>query len=162
MEVSFPNKFSKRTRSYLDLDSPRSAPGSNSARTRPAWSSARSRRFRVVWRTWHGSCCRAALPPLATTRRVLASWRRYTGSCRAVPRKSKLADNPREAAAVVRWSRHRWCSCNNRCWCTRSVRRCCTRTSSRNAPRSGSPFFVNYLPRFSMKKKDTVDPTSAY
>lgn len=137
----------------LDPDSLRSAPGSNSERTRPAWPSARSRRCWAVWRTWRGNCCRAVwLPLTATTTRWWSSvvWRKCTGSCRAARRKSRSADNPRGAAAAARCSRR---LCNNRCWCTRSVRRCCTRTSSRNEPRSGSPFFVSYLPRFSTEKK---------
>lgn len=87
---------------------------------------------------------------MMTRRQASVFWRKYTGSCRAARRKSRLAGNPRGAAVDARCI-HRLC--NNRCWCTRSVRRCCTRTSSRNEPRSGSPFFVSYLPRFSTEKK---------
>lgn len=154
-------QFSGSSR-VLDPDSPRSAPGSDSGRTRLAWPSARSRRCWVAWRTWRGNCL--AWPPLAATTTWQASvfWRRYTGSCRAARRKSKSADNPRGAAVAARCS-HRLC--NNRCWCIHSVRRCCTRTSSRNEPRSGSPFFVSYLPRFSTEKKrrrNAVNLTSDY
>lgn len=163
----FKNKLSNLSKwiekySNLDPDSPQSAPGSNSGRTRPAWPSARSRRCWAAWRTWRGNCCHVAWSPLAatTTRRVSVVWRKCTGSCRAARRKSRSADNPRGAAAAARCSRR---SCNNRCWCTRSVPRCCTRTSSRNEPRNGSPFFVSYLPRFSAKKekkRNAVNPTS--